>query len=163
MGITNNFKTEPLYYFAFDAVIPFPDDVITNVTFNYNNGVLASAAYDDSGSLSATYNTLAEFITALNAAQTIFVFEEVTGTQLKRTNAITTLIAVKSGSRVIPENFVSDLYIEWATGPNIDGGIQVLYPNNTSNDQLFQKLADIEAQNVISIALLEDIKTNTTP
>ena len=157
MGITNNFKTDPLYYFAFDSTLSFPDDIANNVSFNYNNGVLASTAFDDGGALTATYNSLAEFITALNAEQTIFVFEEVTGTQLKRTNAITTLIAVKSGSRVIPENFVSDLYIEWNTGANIDGGIQVLYPNNTSNDQLFQKLVDMNALLTTANGLLNDV------
>ncbi len=157
MGITNNIFTEPLYYFEFDAAISFPEDIATNVTFTYNDGANPAAIFNDGGALTATYASLADFITALNAAQTIFVFEEVTGTQLKRTDAVTTLIAVKSGSRVIPDNFVSDLYIEWVVGANINGGLQTLYPNNTSSDQLLQKLVDMNALLTTANGLLNDV------
>ena len=137
-------KTDIAYYFVFSGPIPFPDDITDNVLFNYNDGSNLSTSFDDGGALIDTYTSMDDFITALNAEQDVFVFYELSDEQLQRTNQTNTTIGVRSGTRTIPENFTSDLYIEWGTGINIDGGIQVLYPNNSSQDQTTSEIVQLQ-------------------
>ena len=157
MSTNNNIFTEPTYYIDFEALIPFPDTINDNISFNYRTPINVNTVYTSSGSLLAEYDNLADLITALNADQDFFEFYELEGKIAQMAANGNTLMGVRSKSQLIPYNLVSSsIYISWDSGAQATANLFVLAPNNTSSDQLLQELKK-------QTDLLEDIKTNTTP
>lgn len=140
MSLQNNVYKKPTYYIEFDALLSFPDDIANDVEIGYISDTSTTALWSDGGALTATYNSLAEFITALNAAQDIFEFYELPASEIQRTGKIVSLLGIKTATRQMPETYINTIQIEFAAPIVAQPDLQILYPDNTTADLTNQLL-----------------------
>lgn len=145
----NNY-TPQKFYFDFDSsTISLPVEMVTDVEFTYMSTTGSTSV---ANTLSGPYASFQEFLDAWNAAQSIYVFKELVGTEKKRAAKGVVCVEVIMNEYQPEFTWENSLVLAFAAGETADPELKTLYPVNTGQDQATQLLADIKEQNTTIIA-----------
>lgn len=139
---------EPQYYLKNSAPFVANPTVNGSITFGYKdkNG---SYLFDDSGALAGGYASLANFITAINNAQSIFEFYELSDADIALTGTSTGIIGIRSKDYQIPSQWVDQFGLS-VDGGGFDATLFELADKTTTLDQVLRRLIETKAALLIN-------------